>query len=120
MFNKRVHLLVKIIVKKFLVSRFPGFVHLPSDKSNIKMKTVADTGEMMLTGETTSKNMSKHKSYSKNFAWPGAGSILGHYGEISAINRLKNGTTEIYLSSLFLHHCKYMRVRYRQEPVSEI
>jgi hypothetical protein len=80
---------------------------------------------MTLTGETTRKNMSqdhffKHKSYVTNFAWPGAGSILGHGGEISAINHMKNSITSLYINSLFLHHCKHLRVRYRQEPVSEV
>ena len=79
---------------------------------------------MVLTGETTSKNVSQHhffpqhKSYITYFAWPGAGSITYNGAEMYAINRLKNGMTELY--SVFLHHCKYLRVRYRQEPVSEV
>jgi hypothetical protein len=78
--------------KKFLVSRFPGFVHWPSDKSSIKMKTVADTGRMMLTGESTYKNMSQHHFFfniNLTSRISGAGSIIGHGAEISAINRLK-------------------------------
>jgi hypothetical protein len=71
---------------------------------------------MMLIGETMSKNMSQHhifqhKSYITNFAWPGAGSILVHGGEMSAIKPPKNGMTELYLNSLFLHHRKHLRVR---------
>jgi len=87
------------------------------------MKTVADTGRMMLTGESTNKNMSQHHFFfniNLTSRISGAGSILGHGGEISAINRLKNGMNELYLNSLFLHDCKYFRVRYRQEPVSEV
>jgi hypothetical protein len=81
------------------------------------MKPVSDAAGMMLTGENTSKNMFQHHFFNTNLT-SGAGSILGHGGEMSGINRLKYGITELCLNSLFLHRCQYVRDRYRQEPVN--